>query len=105
MAEEWHDSQEGFRVSPNATELFAATANTLDKIKEVLTSGELEQNATRAIILAVYQTDGNVVLFQAGTVDDVVSLAQTAAYQAMLTVKKVLDEEHERNEGGEHEVE
>ena len=80
--EEWHDAQQGFMVDASMTNLFAATANTIDRVREEFESGRLTNKPLLALIFTTLDTEGNVTLFQVGDVHQVIGLASEAAHQA-----------------------
>ena len=64
-------------------DVFTATANTMDRIEALMRKGEWRSKALLALVFITLDKDGNIALWQAGSLHDVIGLAQTAAQQAM----------------------
>lgn len=89
---EWQDENHGHMLGGSETELYVATANTIDRIKEALKQGILDGIPIRAVIFTVLNRQEEMLLWQAGEVSSVYNLAQIAAQQAL---KSVQDEERD----------
>ena len=91
----WSDERHGFRLSGSLTELYATSANTLDRIRREMDEGELAKVPLRGIILVALDGDGNVTLFQSGSVHELIWMATQAAEQAVMVAQEsgLIDEE------------
>lgn len=89
----WLDDWHGAKLGGSETELYTATANTIDRIKEVLVKeGMFDGMAVQAVIFAVLTPTHDMLLWQSGEVVAVYNLAHAAAQQAVASIREAEEE-------------
>ena len=88
---EWQDERRTFHMTGSLTELYAQTANTIDRIDQEIHGG-LAAKPLRAALFVTLDTDGNIGLFQSGGAQELIWLATQAAEHAMRVLRDGYDE-------------